>query len=156
MDAIATVGELAERLPFDMDIEEEREALGTLEDLSEDARRIGRYSWDYATAPRQIKNLILRAAVRHMKNTDGFINSRAGDESVTWTDRGEQSGTAHFTTSEVAAIRVIAGHGGGLHSAPMSAWDSTYRTRHVYVPGTVPTGQGTRMPYFVDDTASPW
>lgn len=110
MEALASLSELAERLPFTLSPDDERDARGILEDLSDDARHYGRSTWvNTSRTPRQICRLVLRAAVRHMRNPDGYTQSRAGDESVSWTDRGEDSGSAYFTDNEREMIRTIAG-----------------------------------------------
>lgn len=112
MDALATVEELAEHLPFVMDPDEEREAAGALIDLSDEARHYGSSRWlDPATTPQAVINLVLRAARRHMKNYDGYIESRAGDESVRWSDKGvEFAGSAHFTPAEVLRLGELGGY----------------------------------------------
>lgn len=128
MTALATTDELAARLPFVMDTDEEREATGALEDLSDDARHYGRSTWDDpATVPAEVKNLVLRAAARHMKNPDGFTSSRAGDENVYWTDRGQDSGSATFTEAEIKKLKALSGRSTGFHSSTISAWGSPDR-----------------------------
>lgn len=149
-EALVTVEELAARLPFVMDEDEKREAVGALEDLSDDARSYGRATWTTpATAPRQVKNMIRRAAGRHMKNYDGFTTSRAGDESVGWTDRGEQSGSAYFTAAEIKMLRGLSGRG-GFTSVPLSGYQDT-RGAVGYVPAA---GGGDPFPMFASD--EPW
>lgn len=109
---LVTVEELAARLPFVLDADEEREAAGALEDLSFDAQAIGLSSWvDSASTPTAVKNLILRAAARHMKNYEGYTVSRAGDETVQWAEQ-ETPGTATFTADEKKIIAQVAGKGG--------------------------------------------
>jgi len=112
MEPIASLEELAERIEWEMDTHESRLAQGVLEDLSDQARDLGRGSWTATSAPRSVKNIISRAAARYMRNPDGFVQSRAGDETVTWTDRGESSGSPVFTRHEQAAIRDSIGHAG--------------------------------------------
>lgn len=171
MEALVTVEELADRLPFVMDADDEREATGALEDLSDDARYYGSDSWvDALTTPRQVRNLVLRAAVRHMKNYEGFIQSRAGDETLVWTDRGEDAGSAYFTRREQNALRQMAGKGGGLGSFDTTAWGTSEHHRHVGrrysrheralpmpgpIEGLVPDGTGGMVPYYSCDD-SPW
>lgn len=147
---LVSVEELAARLPFVMDDDEEREAEGALEDLSDDARSYGRATWlTQATTPRQVKNLVRRAAARHMKNYDGFTTSRAGDEAVGWTDRGEQSGSAYFTQSEIKLLRGLSGRG-GFASVPLSGYQDT-RGAVGYVPAA---GGGDPFPMYAGD--GPW
>lgn len=150
MEALVSVEELAARLPFVMDEDETREAEGALEDLSDDARSYGRATWlNPTSAPRQVRNLVLRAAARHMKNYDGFTTSRAGDESVGWTDRGEQAGSAYFTAAEIKLLRGLSGRG-GFASVPLSTWQNTAGSVG-YVPVA---GGGDPFPMFASD--EPW
>jgi hypothetical protein len=132
MAALATPEELADRLPFVMDADEIREAVGALEDLSDDARFHGKTTWtDPATIPTEVKNLILRAASRHMKNYDGFTGSRAGDEDVNWTDRGENAGSAYFLPVEIKKLKALAGNrNSGFYTSSISAWGSADRRLH--------------------------
>lgn len=124
-EPLASVTELQARLPFDMDEMEEREALGALEYLSDDARTYGRSSWSApANTPQAVRSVILKAAIRHMKAYEGFVQSRAGDETVVWTDRGDDSGTAYFTDREINSLRRLAG-AGGVISTPIFAWSES-------------------------------
>lgn len=120
--ALASVEDLKARLAFDLTPEEEREAAGALTDLSDEARAHGRASWlTPESAPQSVKNLILRAASRHMKNYEGFVMSRAGDEYLQWSDLKEKAGAAYFTEAEVTAIKRMSGQS-RLHSVGMFAW----------------------------------
>lgn len=152
MSALATLGELAERLPFEMDDDDEREAQGALEDLSEDARIIGSQAWvDAATTPHSVKNLVLRAATRHMKNYEGYTMSRAGDETVQWTDRGESSGTATFTSDEKNALRSLSGRV-SIGTAPIVAWGKGDRP----IEGRVPHADGRKPVTLFASDKEPW
>lgn len=155
METLVTIEELRARVPFVMDEDEEREASGALDDLSDDARMYGKSSWLTATGtPRQVKNLILRAAVRHMKNHEGFTQSRAGDETLAWTDRGEDAGSAYFTDREIKALRTLAG-GSTLHSANTTAY-GPMRTREAHTVPVAPQPFTEKpFPYFADGT-EPW
>lgn len=145
--ALVTTTELAERLPFVMDADELREATGALEDLSDDARLYGSELWLTPTsAPRQVKSLVMRAAARHMKNYDGFVSSRAGDEAVAWTDRGEGAGSAYFTEKEIKALRAMA-HRTGLSSAPTTPWRTRSQPADEFVP-TSDTGSTKPFPFY--------
>ena len=152
MAVLFEVEALAEYLPFVMDDGEEREATGALEDLSDDARFYGSDSWEIPeVTPQPVINLVRRAAVRHMKNHEGFTQSRAGDETVTWTDRGEQAGAAYFTAQEKDALRGYAGHQKTLTSAVVTA----YRTRPRCEVGWVPSEDGADFPYYASEDG-PW
>lgn len=132
-DELATLPELQARLDWDLDPGEQNVATGALEDLSDDARFYGSSRWDSTTAPRQVKSLVLRAAARHMRNPDGFVQSRAGDETIIWSDGGEDSGTAHFTEREEKILASLAGRGTGLTSVQVVAWGPTTRRKTRYL-----------------------
>lgn|GEM_PF-1589796 len=144
-DEIATLPELQSRLDWDLDAGEENVATAALEDLSDDARFYGSDRWDSLAAPRQVKSLVLRAAVRHMRNFEGFVQSRAGDETIQWTDLGEDAGTAHFTSREEKMLLALAGRGTGLVSVGVVAYGPTNRRGPRYInptPQNVSEGYG--------------
>lgn len=154
-EPLATVVQLAARLPFVMDADETREATGALIDLSDEARHWGSVRWETeADTPYPVVNLILKAAVRHMKNPDGFTQSRAGDESVSWTDRREEAGGASFTEGERKRLAELGGYRrSGFHSVGMVGWQRTERVNRTsgYVPAE---GTDQLFPFFSSD--GPW
>lgn len=152
METLVIIEDLAEKVPFEMDEMDEREAQGALDSLSDDARFYGSDQWLLAeTAPRQVKNLIIRAASRHMKNYDGYTQSRAGDETLAWTDRGHEAGSAYFTDSEKRTLRALGGKV-GLVSVPIQAWGDR-PTGTAFVP--VMNIEGKPFPFLMDD-GEPW
>lgn len=105
----ATIEELQARLDFEMDDTERRLGQAALEDLSDEARHYGSFNWSGPnTSPRVIRTWVLKAAYRYMKNIEGYIQSRAGMETVAWPELTEVMGTASFTDKEIARIRSIA------------------------------------------------
>lgn len=136
-DELATLPELQARLDWTLDTGEQSVATAALADLSDDARFYGSARWDSATAPRQAKSLVLRAAARFMRNPDGFVQSRAGDETIVWSDGGEDAGTAHFTEREQKILASMAGRGTGLASVGLVAFNpGTRRTPRLIDPTT--------------------
>lgn len=131
--ALATLQELTDRLEWELDLDEVRAATGALEELSDQALFHGKTTWDALNVPRLVKNTVLAAAARHMRNPDGYVQSRAGDETLGWTDRGHDAGSAYFTEREVKMIRSIAGRTGFV-SAQVSAWGPQKQTVEGYVP----------------------
>lgn len=126
MDPFATVDEVQARLDFEMTEVEQRVCASALEDMSEEARFLGRPWPDPETAPRIVRTLVLKSIVRYMKNLDGLVQSRAGDETIILPDLGEDAGAPYFTEFERATLRAVAGKGsGGVISAEATA----YRTR---------------------------
>lgn len=155
-DVLATADELADRLAFVMDPDELREAEGALIDLSDEARHYGSSRWiSVATTPDSVINLILRAASRHMKNYEGYTVSRAGDESVSWGDKGVQAGSAHFTPEEVQRLSELGGYRRtGFYSVGVYAYNNG--KAKVVTDGFVPDSQSSEpLPYF-RDRAEPW
>lgn len=150
MDPFATLVELKGRLEWTLDADEERAATGALEDLSEWARYYGR-NWEVAASPRLVKTLVLGAAARFMRNPDGYTQSRAGDETLGWTDRGVESGTATFARHEIDALRALV-RPAAFGTLSMTAWGPQ---RMVAADGMVPVaGGGDKFPLFSDGT--PW
>lgn len=152
MESLVTLDDVDERLPFELDDDERREATNTIESLSDDARHYGSSAWtEHGNTPRSVRNLILRAATRHLKNPDGYTQSRAGDETLAWTDRGHDSGSAYFTAREVEMLRTIAGRiTEKLHSVPVFVATSA----EFADASTVPTQGGSPIPYF--NGSEPW
>jgi hypothetical protein len=121
MDPFATLDELQGRLEWTLNADEEGTGTGALEDLSNWARFYGR-NWEADAAPRLVKTLVLSAAAQFMRNPDAYVTSRAGDEAVSWPDRGVAAGTATFATSAIKALKLLARPTGGFGTGIMTAW----------------------------------
>lgn len=161
VDDIATLEELEERIDWTLDDGEKRVATGALTDLSDDARFYGSDYWDSIAAPRQVKSIVLRAAIRYLRNFEGFVQSRAGDETIIWTDDGSEAGTAHFNAREQKILAELAGRVTGLVSVGVIAYGSGRRQVPRYVNpyarsmdeiiGYAPTEDGAApVPFFVE------
>lgn len=148
----ATIEELTARLDWTLDADETRIAVAALEDLSDQARYYG-LAWPVpATAPRMVRSIVLNAAVRYMRNPDGYTLSRAGDETLQWTDLGPDAGAAHFNDKEIKALRKMAG-ATGLGTVPMTAWGQMKQQVEVgYVPVPV---SSEPFPLYADPS-EPW
>lgn len=106
---LASLDDLKLRLDWELDVDEERVATAALEDLSNEARFYGSSAWSSpAVAPPFVRTLILKAASRYMKNVEGYIQSRAGDETVQWAEIPGGMGTASFTDVESRKLASIA------------------------------------------------
>ena len=150
MEPLASVDELEARLEWALTDEEKNVAQAALEDLSDEARYYGNSAWiTPAATPLPVSRLVLKAASRYMRNPDGFTTSRAGDETVTWSDRGMGSGSPEFTENE---IRTLRGYGGGkvMLSAPVVAWESQDIDTVGYIPvdGSQFAGEPKVFPMF--------
>lgn len=150
MEPFATLDELKARLDWDLEPEEERAAQAALEDLSEWARYYGR-NWTSTGAPRLVRSIVLSAAARWLRNPDGYTQSRAGDETLAWTDRGESSGSATFTKTEIESLRRLA-RPPAFGALVVSAWNSQQGRQPV---GEVPAEGGKAFPYYAS-LDGPW
>ncbi|MFI1655623.1 hypothetical protein ACH4ZU_12050 [Streptomyces sp. NPDC020472] len=150
----ATLDELKGRLDWALDADEERIAAGALMDASELAVSYGR-EWPEATVPRLVKTLVLKAAARYMRNPNGYIQSRAGDETLAWSDaHGRDAGTVYFTRDEIRLLADLAGRKRGIYSVSVTAWGTKLPQRDAA--GHVPVDYaGDPFPMF-DDGVSPW
>lgn len=132
--SLATVDDVQARLDWTLDTGERAVADGAITDLSDDARFYGANAWTSTAVPRQVKNIVVRAAARFMRNPDGYVTSRAGDETLAWTDRKEDAGVATFTKQEQDQLAELAGNTrAGITSVPMMAFGPTrkHTTRYV-------------------------
>ncbi|MER7111208.1 hypothetical protein [Streptomyces sp. NPDC000229] len=152
--AYATLDELKGRLDWELDADEERIASGALVDASELAASYGR-EWPEATAPRLVKTLVLKSTARYMRNPNGYTQSRAGDETLAWSDaHGRDAGTVYFTRGEIRLLEDLAGRKRGIYSAAVSAWGTKLPQRDAA--GHVPVDyNGDPFPFF-SDGVSPW
>lgn len=149
---LVTTTELAARLPFVMDEDEEREAEGALTDLSFEAQAVGSANWtDPSNTPQAVLNLILRAAARHMKNYEGYTVSRAGDETVQWDAQGEGAGSARFTKDERQMLKQMGGRLPFIGGVSVYA----YSNKPASSVGYVPVVNGSPFPMYADG-AEPW
>ncbi|MGW6745415.1 hypothetical protein ACWGDX_32535 [Streptomyces sp. NPDC055025] len=89
-----------------------------------------------------------------MRNPAGYTQSRAGDETLGWSDaHGRDAGTVYFTREEIRLLEGIAGQKPGLASVVVSSWGTKLRPRNA---GRVPVDYGgDSFPMFSDEV-SPW
>lgn len=156
-DPLATVEELVARCDWTFDDDEMRSAPGYLEEASDLVRAFGR-NWSPDNCPRLAKNIVISAARRFMRNPEGLMQSRAGDETLAWRDAGENSGSITLTKGEQKLIRDLAGTA-GIHSVNLSAWgpQRPHRGRETPV-GFVPvSGYDSEKPFpLYADVVEPW
>lgn len=122
MGPFATLPELQARCDWTFDDDEARAALGYLEEASDLARSYGRMTWTPDSAPRLVKSMVISAIRRFMRNPEGYVQSRAGDETLGFADLGHDAATIYFTPAEQKLLRGMAGTGGGIRSAGVQAW----------------------------------
>ncbi|AKY03694.1 head-tail adaptor Ad1 [Streptomyces phage Lannister] len=145
--AYATLDELKGRLDWTLDADEERIAAGALEDASDLAAHYGR-SWADGAAPRLVRTLVLKASARYMRNPGGYTQSRAGDETLGWSDAaGENAGTVYFSDEEQKLLASLGGKNPGIYSVEVSAWNSKITPGTGYVPDA---GGQADYPFFAE------
>ncbi|WP_371671231.1 hypothetical protein OG985_28590 [Streptomyces sp. NBC_00289] len=150
--AYASLDELKGRIDWDLDPDEERIAAGALDDASDLAATYGR-DWPEDKAPRLVKTLVLKSAARYLRNPNGYVQSRAGDETLQWSDIGRDAGTVYFTREEVRLLEELGGRKRGVVGVAVSAWGT--KPQACDAGGYVPVDQGDPFPLF-GDAVSPW
>ncbi|MEU5433825.1 hypothetical protein AB0G73_10650 [Streptomyces sp. NPDC020719] len=101
-----------------------------------------------------MKTLVLKATARYLRNPNGYTQSRAGDETLAWSDaHGRDAGTVYFTREEMRLLAELAGRKPTLTSVTVSAWGTSRRPPQGLVP--VDYHGGDRFPLFTDDRG-PW
>ncbi|MFI5763891.1 hypothetical protein ACIA8F_23500 [Streptomyces sp. NPDC051563] len=151
--AYATLDALKARLDWDLDDDEARIATAALEDASDLAVTYGR-DWPEASVPRLVRTLVLKAAARYVRNPHGYVQSRAGDETLAWSDaHGRDAGTVYFTREEIRLLEDLGGRRPTLTSVVVSAWGTRDRP-HRASPVPVDYG-GDPFPLYGTEH-SPW
>lgn len=151
---LVTVEELASKSYDEWDDAEKREAQGALDILSDDARYYGSDAWTAPeNTPQSVKNRIIIAARRYMKNYEALVNSKSGDESVSMADLDEEMGTPYFTEEE---RRILAGIKGAIRqslvSIPTVAWNHEYTPQPLRSRGVKQTPDDFTWGDFFDET----
>lgn len=102
-----------------------------------------------------MRTLVLKASARYMRNPNGYVQSRAGDETLAWSEaHGRDAGTVYFTREEIRLLAELGGRKPVLLSVPVTAWGSKARPD---TGGLVPAGypSGDPFPLFSSDRG-PW
>jgi hypothetical protein len=148
--AYAELSDVEDRLEFDFENAEKQLVVSALEDLSVEARYYGR-NWADNAAPPMVKRIILAAVVRYARNLEGYVQSRAGDEIVTFNEvKDGSAGSAKFTTAEIKQlVEIASGVSFGFGSISTYAWGSGNPSLLGYRPTDV---LGEKLfPFFSDD-----
>jgi hypothetical protein len=162
MATLARLEDLEERIDRELDEREKKLAEAALVDASELARFHGR-NWTAENAPGLVVTLVLRACKRYMANPEGFVISRAGDETVTFSDRGDVSsyGIVHFTPDEQRLLAELGGRTSTLTTAQISAhgtdpnWESRPGSLRPNPDGLVPVSPAGK-PFPLYGGSGPW
>jgi len=99
----ADLDDVEKRLDFELDEQGQINVEARLDDASEMARALSGRNWPEGSAPRIVRTIVLNCVVRYMRNPDALIQSRAGDETLIWSDQGE-TGSFYFTKQEVEML----------------------------------------------------
>lgn len=124
--ALIDINDLKSRLEWTLSVEEESLALGAIEDASELVKFYG-LAWTDESVPGIAKAIVYAAVTRYLRNPDGYIQSRAGDETVAWSAEGAMSrGSVSLTKDEIEILAQLSGRG-GFDTVELTAWGpSTY------------------------------
>lgn len=152
---LATLDELRPRLGYEMDEAEEAMAEAALEEASELVRAFGCATWEVWNCPPIAKQVVLRAVKRYMTNPEGYIQSRAGDETVILSDGGVEMQSVFLTETEKKLLARAAG-GNRLTSVPTTAWGRMRRSPYTDQPGYVPVAGGGKPFPFFPSGEGPW
>lgn len=126
----AQLAQLKGRLDFDIEDDPLLRACAenALIDASNQARFYGQ-DWPVYAVPPLVKTIVLNACARYMKLIEGVTSSRAGDETLTWTDLREKTGTVFLDDSQQTQLKMLAGKTPVYHSVPVSAWGGPLHPR---------------------------
>jgi hypothetical protein len=150
MEPLATLEELKNRLDWTLDDQEETVATSALEDASSLVRAYG-LNWSPENVPPVIKSIVLASARRLMVNVQGLTVSRAGDETLGWSDIGDKAGSVYLTTDERQIIAGIARGSQTVTSVSTYAWGTEGRG-HKIGASYVPVSYGGKpFPFFASE-----
>lgn len=153
---LADLAAVESRVDWTLDSAEIALATAALEEASDLAREYAQADWaSPASAPRLVRGLVATAVARLLRNPDGYVSSRAGDEAVQWAETDEAAGLVRFTPSEIRLLRGLAGTA-TFGTIGIVAWGTGPRARRADRTGYVPAeGGGDPIPMYADES-EPW
>lgn len=113
------------RLNYRLSEIEQKVLAGAITDASDLARAYGAPAWTAQTVPFGVKAIIYNALRRFMANIDGVLLSRAGDETLQWSDLRARTGTVFFDAEDQARLREAAGTSRRVWSVDSFAYDAS-------------------------------
>lgn len=143
--AFADIGDVEDRIDFELDDRQVRMVAARLEDASELAKSLAGLQWTDTNVPRVVRTIVLNAVVRWINNPDATVTSRAGDETLVWSDTGDK-GTFYFTEQEIEAL-------GSFQARPkfgsmvVTPWRDTGLGSSTHWVFTTPNGAGDPYAY---------
>lgn len=131
MEPFGQVEDVQRRLDFTLDDAEQSAVEAALEDLSEEARYYAGREWpDPSTAPNLVRTTVVKAVRRWARNMNAYVQSRAGDETLTWSDLGPEAGAPEFLPKEIKLLKALGdGRAGayGIGSVELTAYTPANR-----------------------------
>jgi len=104
-----------------------------LEDASDKALRYGT-SWSEINCPDSVRRIVAAAVARFIRNPDGYAQSRAGDETLSWQEL-EEVGSVYFTPTEIEHMQRLGNPRlPSFGTIQMKSSDSAPMLRDIYVP----------------------
>lgn len=166
MEPLAELSDLLGMLDWELDEDEERVAEGVLALTSDLVRAHGKVSWGVGAGPTPTpvpvtaRAITLAASKRHMVNLWGLTTSKAGNETLSWSEAGQAAGAPSLTEDEKRLLRALRGNSGGP-GVQTHAWGQHVRPRRPVsqlgindAAGYAPVAGGSPFPYYAGD--EPW
>lgn len=141
--AFADIGDVEDRIDFDLDERQTRMVSARLDDASDLATQLAGISWTDANVPRVVRAIVLNSVVRWINNPDAITTSRAGDETLAWSDLGEK-GSFYFSEQELEALKGFTRTRAPFGSISVTTWGTREPLDDTI---WVPTSSGTPYPY---------
>lgn len=120
-----TMDEIVARLEFELEPKLEAAAEGHLQDMIIEAQVLGK-RWTPAGMPPIVAKCIRAAMIRWLRRPEGYVQSRAGDETLQWGEGdSEAAGAPVFTRAEIDLIQ-----GATLAGRPADGFSIATTTPH--------------------------
>lgn len=156
MESFAQVGDVQRRLDFTLGEQEAVAVESELENMSDEARYIAGREWaDPTLVPNQARNTVVKAVARWARNMNGYVMSRAGDETLQWANVGREAGAPEFLDKEVKLLKAI-GDGRIGHDFFGSVETYAYIPPGVCDNGYVPVDGGGFKPFPFNQPNGAW
>lgn len=150
MAPLVPVSRLTDALDWDLSPAELADATDALEMASDLVRGHGLSTWTEVNCPPLAAGVALAAAKRYMRTYEGLTQSRAGDETLAYTDLGERMLSVYLTDTEKATLSALVGRS-AIVSVEVTAW----RSKDIDTVGYVPVEGGEQQfPFFASDSGS--
>lgn len=127
--------EVLDQLEFEVDEQGRRQAYRRIEMAGNLCRHYAGIDWTDLNVPAVVRDITLNVVERYMRNPDAYTQSRAGDETVAWSDRGQGQGLAFYFTEDEREILANLGQPvARIGSMTMTPWRSRGPLPDVWVP----------------------